>query len=458
MKRASIHYGVVGHQASNPYSVKKMTSTTATVRVVSKEKYDQQHFFDLPLNSLPPLSASSVRIQSRLLGLGSNNLSYCAIGEVMRWWDAFHVPSSIPAPYNDEAQYGIAPGWGYGEVLESTIPLLRRGMMLYGFLPMSAHPVDLELKQSNDIDSHWLEVSESRQTIMSLYKRYVVAQNPLSSANKVVSAYESTIVVWNAGYCLNRFCFPSRPGDPVISPGPDMGVPWPAGSEKLESTLVISLGAGSKTSRGFVHQLLTNRAPGSGPKGLLEVSSVKKSIVPGLKPVLAHQIVTNSEALSSDTLSWVKSLRVDRIVVCDFGSRDNIVEKLTLLLRDQLENIQVDLIIIGGESKTYTSAELTARMEQGRRLKGLQMNTSGMIEQARKHLGDSIFFEQYASEFQRVIDSELARNKDTVDEGSVLGVKLVWKEGLRGVNGMEEAWTDVAHGKVPGNEGLVISL
>ena len=97
-----------------------MAASTATVRIVSKEKYDEQHFFELPLDSLPTLSESSVRIQPRILGLGSNNLAYCSAGQMLHWWDAFRVPASLPPPYNNEEQYGIAPGWGFGEILEST--------------------------------------------------------------------------------------------------------------------------------------------------------------------------------------------------------------------------------------------------------------------------------------------------------------------------------------------------
>ena len=434
-----------------------MASPTVAVRIVSKENYDQQYFFDLSLSSLPALPASSVRIRPRLLGLGSNNLAYCSAGQMLHWWSAFPVPSSLPSPYNDEEQYGIAPGWGLGEVLESTIQSLQAGTMLYGFMPLSAHPVDLELRQSDAIESHWLEISESRQKLMPLYKRYTFIEDPLSPANEVGSAYTSTLV-WGAGYCLNRFSLASWPGDPTITPMPDFKLPWPKGSEDLKSALVVALGAGGKASRGFVQQLATNRAPASGPKGLLEVSSNTDSIMPSLKPGFDHHIVTYGNALSSGTLCWINSLNIERILICDFGSRDNIVEKLTLSLRDQLKGTKVDLITIGGESKVYTAEEKAARIFRNKLLQGTPMNTSGIREEAIKQLGEATFFEQYSSELQRVIETELARNKGTADEGKVLGVKLLWREGLRGINGLEQAWTDVAQGRVPGSEGLVFRI
>ena len=180
--------------------------------------------------------------------------------------------------------------------------------------------------------------------------------------------------------------------------------------------------------------------------------------MPGLRPAFEHQIVTYGNALSTDTLGWIRSCDVKRILVCDFGSRDNVVERLTLFLRDQLDDVLVNLITVGSESKVYTPEEKAARMERGKRLKGTPMNTSGIREDAIKHLGESIFFEQYSAEFQRVIESELARNTGTSDEGKVLGVKLVWRAGLRGTNGLEQAWTDVAQGNVPGSDGLVFRL
>lgn len=167
-------------QADRATFPNRMASSPPVTRVVSKEKYDQQYFLDVNLSKLPSLAASSVRIQSQMFALSSNNLSYCAMGDVLHWWKAFALPSYLPAPFNDPEAYGIPPGWGIAHVVESTIPELEPGQTLFGFIPTSTMLADLQLEQSEDVPGHWFEVSKHREQLMSLYNRYLVTGGEFS--------------------------------------------------------------------------------------------------------------------------------------------------------------------------------------------------------------------------------------------------------------------------------------
>lgn len=443
-----------------------MTGLQGITRVVHKEHYDQQHFFNLPYSTLPPLPDDAVYIRPRLLGLGSNNLSYCAQGGPLHWWEAFPVPADLPEPYNDTEQYGIAPGWGYGEVLKSTIAELKEGTVMFGFMPLSAFPFQLQLEKSKGLASHWFDVKESRNGLMPLYRRYQAAEDALLPDNKMHSSFSANSAVWGSGYCLNRFVLKARDEDPVISPFPEFKAPWPEEAADLRDTLVVCLAAGTKTNRAFVHQLVTNRAPDRGPAALLEVSGSTDSIVPELKPSFEHWILTYQNATNDETLSWITNLGVHHIVICDFGGRNGFIETFTTALRvalhessnQNLESVRIDIIGIGGEPKVYTPEEKVARQARNKKVGAVQMNASGIREVAITELGEERYFREQGGELNRVVETELERNRGTDDEGRVLGIEIVWRDGMEGENGLEGAWQELCNGKVLGSEGLVIRL
>src|SRR6201999_397543 len=106
----------------------------------------------------------------------------------------------------------------------------------------------------------------------------VAVPGALDKADPAVAWKAMLKPVWEAAYLYNRFNFASEPDSPRIHPG--IGHSWTASDADLKEALVICLGAGSKTSRSFEHQLATNRASGSGPVAVLEVSSSLSSPSP----------------------------------------------------------------------------------------------------------------------------------------------------------------------------------
>lgn len=202
-------------------------STQRTLRIVDKQSYDKQHFFPQSTLELSPLTPGHVRIQPTMLGLASYNLSYCAMGELLHWYDAYPLlktaetmttadgkgSSALPEEFRDAARYAVPVGWGYAEVLESRVDGLREGKRVYGMLPMCDVVVDLKLVEARDTrGTHWIEVSEHRGEMMALYKRYIVVDEDYGE--EVPEDFRewrcAAFTVWQCGYLLNRYCFSAR--------------------------------------------------------------------------------------------------------------------------------------------------------------------------------------------------------------------------------------------------------
>ena len=427
----------------------------STLRVVEKDRINEQHFFDFEDASLPPLTVSSVRVKPRLLGLqGSTNLSYCVSGRILHWWDTFPVPTTL----GDDDKYGVAPCWGFAEVITSTIEDLPSGSVIWGFIPTHSCPVDLKLRQSQELATHWIEISEHRSKVMALYNRYIVVKDALTS-NIVQSTWRaSSGSIWECGYLMNRFNFPFSSDDHVVHPMPDFGGKWSPEDGALDSAVVICLGAGGKTSKSFVHQLATNRLPGTGPVGLLEVSSTTKSVLTAFQLSFEHRTVSYADAVSPEVLDWIIGLGVRRIVMINMGSRDNIVERLSSYLREETPDKKLDIIAVGGEMKIPSAEEMAQGQALHAKLGMTQLNTSGIRTEAIKQLGEAAYFEQMTSEWEHVVQSELARNVGTPDEGKVLGTTLKVGEGIRGSGGLEQAWNDICNSIGGGDTGLAFRV
>ncbi|KEF52435.1 uncharacterized protein A1O9_11676 [Exophiala aquamarina CBS 119918] len=437
-----------------------MSTEKHTIRIVDKTHYDRQYFVTPSTDNLGPLDDSSVRIQSTILGLSSNNLAYCASGKVLHWWDTFPVPEFVEAPYNDRSQYGISPGWGYATILESTIPTLKNGSLLWGFFPISTFPVDLFLQQSPKIQGHFIEISEHRAKVMPLYQRYISVSDTLESVKSETSpgvrelAWKSALLPpWKSAYTFNRFAFASLPGDPVLHPG--IGHPWSPEDADLKRTLVICLGAGTKTCRSFVHQLTTKRAPGSGPVAVLEVSSA----APELSPFASFQSEVQIKSIkyadlhSGTSSDWLFAQSIDRFVIVDFAGRAGVCEPLSNQLRANKAGIKVEVLIVGGESKVYTPEDLAERQAIITRLGAVRCNASAIREDAQAAIGEARFFSDQDAAFDELLQEQLANGSD-----AVLGVKLGIHKGLRGAEGIEGGWDRVCTGNLKGDEGLAFLL
>lgn len=393
--------------------------------------------------SLPPLPENKIRAVPRIVSLTANNLSYAKGGHIMHWWDAFSLPNGLPSPYNDATQYGIVPVWGYGEILESKIPDLITGSMIWGLWPSHNMPVDLRLQPAFDLAGHYFDVSRHRDKLWKFYNHYIVASDKiryrdLDEKTLIRMAWEANVLP-AAGWMLSRFVLGTSA--PVIHPS-GLLEGWDREDADLSKAVVVSLSASGRTARAFAHALARQHGPR--PLGFLAVSSsTDGSFVPDFT-TFPTKVISYADLQSSHVGDWIANFAPDKIVVLDFGGRGDSLEQLQHALQVCLQGIRVDIIGIGGEAKAQSPEEIAEAMKKRAKLTNrIQMNTAGIQDVAIAKIGAEQFFAE---------KDQASRN--FLEQGGTQGLDLQWGEGVKGDNGIEGGWRMLCGGKA-GNVGLV---
>jgi hypothetical protein len=91
---------------------------------------------ELTGGATPGLVAGEALLRVDRVGLTANNVTYAVLGESMRYWRFFPGEPRGLGP-----EWGLPPLWGFAEVAESTIPEIKIGQRLYGYLPPAGHLV-----------------------------------------------------------------------------------------------------------------------------------------------------------------------------------------------------------------------------------------------------------------------------------------------------------------------------
>lgn len=90
----------------------------------------------------------------------SNNVTYAAFGNAMKYWDFFPTQEG----------WGNIPVWGFGDVIASNVDGIAVGERFYGYYPMASHltvtPVRVSASGFNDGAEH-------RQAMHGLYNQYL---------------------------------------------------------------------------------------------------------------------------------------------------------------------------------------------------------------------------------------------------------------------------------------------
>ena len=123
--------------------------------MVKKDDFHQTKFVDAPL----PAGGTVLRVDH--FALTSNNITYAAFGEAMKYWNFF------PAP---EAGFGVIPVWGFGTVERTSAEGIAAGERFYGYFPFASHvsvePVAIGATSFTDGAAH-------RQSMARVYNQYV---------------------------------------------------------------------------------------------------------------------------------------------------------------------------------------------------------------------------------------------------------------------------------------------
>ncbi len=107
-----------------------------------------------------PLPDGAVRLAIDAFALTSNNITYAAFGDAMKYWNFF--------PTGDAAT-GCVPVWGFGDVLESRCAGVAVGERFYGYFPIAT---DVLLRPARVTDAGFVDTAEHRRELHAVYNHY----------------------------------------------------------------------------------------------------------------------------------------------------------------------------------------------------------------------------------------------------------------------------------------------
>ncbi len=111
--------------------------------------------------STPELTEGEVLLRVDRVGVTANNITYAVLGETMRYWEFF--------PTDLGPSWGLPPLWGFAEVAESTLPEIKTGLRVYGYLPPAGH---LVIRPDRVDDTGFRDGSPHRAGLPSPYNAY----------------------------------------------------------------------------------------------------------------------------------------------------------------------------------------------------------------------------------------------------------------------------------------------
>lgn len=406
------------------------------VHVVTKGDTSEHHVKTTSLSSLPPLEDGKVRAKSLLVGLTSNNMAYATQGTRMHWWDTFPVPADLPSPFNNQDLYGIVPCWGYGEILESRIKGIDTGRLIWGFWPSSDLPVDLKLTKAG-IEGHYIDISEHRSQLMNAYQRYMLADPSLSAASlddekvfEKLARAANCRAVWEAGYLINKAIF----GQPPVHP---VGVgEWSAETADLSSAVVVSLSGSGRTARSFTDNVFHSHQDGTGPLAFLAITSNPKANI-FRQPPIPTTVVSYADSTTKSTLEWIAQQKPKKIVVVDFGGRDNAFDSLFSAIANAFSDLDVMAIGVGAEAKAHSAEDVGKLIQRNELSNRTMMNTTGIRDAMMKSLGEVEYWQGVEKAWLGFLE-----------RGSVDDLKIEVGEGVAGDRGFERGWSDLSVGKL----------
>lgn len=109
-----------------------MPSSTEPLRLLVHRQNLRDTCFAADPDAQRDLTDGQARLRIDRFALTSNNITYAAFGDAMKYWDFF--PSVQPA-------HGCIPVWGFATVVESRVDGLSVGTRCFGYWPMGSHLV-----------------------------------------------------------------------------------------------------------------------------------------------------------------------------------------------------------------------------------------------------------------------------------------------------------------------------
>lgn len=109
---------------------------------------------------LVPLQPSEALLRVDRVAVTTNNITYAAFGDAMKYWDFF--------PTGEEG-WGHMPVWGFAEVVASDVEGVAAGERFYGYWPIASH---LRMQPVRVTARGFYDGAEHRQGLTSAYNQY----------------------------------------------------------------------------------------------------------------------------------------------------------------------------------------------------------------------------------------------------------------------------------------------
>lgn len=137
-----------------------MTATSLLEFHVSKANFRETTIHAKPLPDAASLPPGHVLLAIDRFALTSNNITYAAFGDRMKYWDFYPAPDG----------WGMIPVWGFADVVASTADGIKAGERFYGYYPMANHVV---LNVARTTSAGFNEGTALRQPLAAVYNQYV---------------------------------------------------------------------------------------------------------------------------------------------------------------------------------------------------------------------------------------------------------------------------------------------
>ena len=111
------------------------------------------------------LADGEILLKVERFSFTANNVTYAAIGAQIGYWQFFPPHATGP----DNADWGIVPVWGFGEVVASKNEVIEIGERCYGYFPLADYLKILPMRIS---DARFVDGAHHRADLPAVYNNY----------------------------------------------------------------------------------------------------------------------------------------------------------------------------------------------------------------------------------------------------------------------------------------------
>lgn len=136
-----------------------MNNQTQTTRLLTRKGALGDTRLDTRMQSLVPGAGEAILKLDRF-SLSTNNITYAAFGESMKYWEYF--------PTGEEG-WGHMPVWGFADVVASDVPGVEVGERFYGYFPIASH---VRFLPERVTDRGFYDGASHRKELFRAYNQY----------------------------------------------------------------------------------------------------------------------------------------------------------------------------------------------------------------------------------------------------------------------------------------------